>query len=197
MLTQRRLFTTLRFELAADGVDVTERGLTFSRSYRVPFAHIPAHPLRVSTSSGGWLLAAVLFGIVTVWTAVLAVRGTDAEGVVWVVWGFLAAVAGTMFVRSRRKFVIFRSGDPALALLDGQPTQEALDSFLAEMHRRRVAWLGEEALLTSGADVPENLGERLRWLQAAGLLSAAECEELLNGLAHRGVIKALQPPRPQ
>jgi hypothetical protein len=77
-------------------------------------------------------------------------------------------------------------------VFEGKPSVVELESFLKEMHQRRVACIGEQTLLTSGADLPADLGERLRWLHAAGLLSAVEVQELLTGLAGRGKNQSLR-----
>jgi hypothetical protein len=120
MFKQRHLFTTRTYHLAAEGIDVGEHSPIVSRSYRVPFANIPALPARVSVASGRWLWATVILALLAAGTGIAVVLGANVERIAWLVWGTLAVIAGGAFAASRRKYVIFRAGEPGLVLFDGQ-----------------------------------------------------------------------------
>jgi hypothetical protein len=192
MLTQRHWFTRTIYDFVSNGIDVTERGPTVSRSYRVPFADIPARPTRVAVASKRWLLVSVVTALLAIGTGTAAIFDADVEGRAWLFWGILSIVALGAFCASRRSYVIFRTEEPGLAFFDGRPTPSAFQAFVSEMMRRRLDWISAQLLPALGEEIPPDLTRRLRGLEANGVISEEECEQLLLRLQERATSRALR-----
>lgn len=196
MFSQRRFFTRLTFRLEPAFVHVTERELTSSRSYVVPYENISAEPVEVMVSSRRWLVAAIILGLLTILVAASALRGGDVEAGAWLFWGTFAALAAIAYYVSRSSYLVFRSGEPPLVVIRDRPSKAALDQFLREVQERKKLYLAQAALTqVSGSSAADAL-HKLAHLRQLGVLNEAEFAVLkADILRHaQGFSSFTQPP---
>lgn len=178
MFTQRRFLTSYRFELVANGVMVTEKGLTYSRTYRVPFENIPAEHEAVTISSKLRLVVTGILATLAVATGAVSVAGGDAESAAPVFYGVLAVFSGMSFLLSRKSFLVFKTAEPALVLMKDRPTAQAMASFLKELHQLRTEYLRQQYLIGAPESATADAIHKLHWLRQQGAISESEFDAL-------------------
>lgn len=195
MFSQRRFFTKLTFRLEPAFVHVTERELTSSRSYVVPYENISAEPVEVMISSRRWLVAAIILVLLTILVAGSALRGDDVEAGAWLFWGTFAALAGITYYVSRSSYLVFRSGEPPLVVMKDRPSRAALDQFLQEVQQRKTLYLAQAAMTQVRGSSAADALQKLAYLRQLGVLNEEEFAVLkADILRHAQGFPAWTPP---
>lgn len=193
MLKQRRFFTRFEFLLGETHIQVTERRITSSRSYNVPFENVTADPMEVMVSSRGRFWATLVFAALTLLVAILQIVGGDVDQGAWIVWGSFTIVTGAAYWMSRRTYLVFNAGQPALVVLKGRPSEEVLSAFLEEMQKRKRAYLAQRYLASTSEGAPADTIHKLAWLREMGVVSPDEFDVLKSDVVRRAE-EALPPP---
>jgi len=186
VFTQRRLLTSYRFELVANGVMVTEKGLTYSRAYRVPFENIPEEHEAVTISSKPRLVTTSILATLAGATGVAYLVGGDVTSETPVIYGVLAIVAGVWFLFSKKSFLVFKSAEPPLVVMKDRPTAQAMAAFLEELREHRTAYLREKYLIGSHESATADAIHKLHWLRQQGAISESEFEALKAEIVRPG-----------
>lgn len=180
MFMQRRLWVSFTFVLGPDDVEVTEKSLTYSRSYRVSYEHLPDRPVSVVKSSARRLVLAAVLALAALGTGIVALRGGSVERAAPAIWGVLASAAALWYWESRKSYLVFGEGGRALVLFQTRPSRAAVESFVAELMQRRATHFAHR--YGSAAPSPVDQIDRLAQLRADGLLSDAEFSALKRQL---------------
>jgi hypothetical protein len=178
VFTQRRFLTSFRFELVGNGVMVTEKGLTYSRTYRVPFENIPQEHEAVTISSKLRLVVTGILATLAVATGAVSLSGGDAESAAPVFYGALAIVAGLSFLLSKKSYLVFKSAEPPLVVMKDRPTAQAMTAFLEELHQHRTAYLRQQYLIGAHESATADAIHKLHWLRQQGAISDSEFDAL-------------------
>ncbi len=181
MFIQRRFLTEFQFDLTPCDVRVREKGLTYSRTYRVPFENVTTEPVEVTVGSKPRLVTTVVLALLAVLMGGYASRGDDIEPGAWAFYGGCAVLAAVLFVFSRQSFLVFKAADPGLIVMKNRPSPEALSAFLAAVHEHRRDYLRQRYLLNAPATNPADTIQKLHWLYQEGAISDLEFATLKAG----------------
>ena len=178
MFVQRRFLTEFQFDLTEFDVRVREKGLTYSRTYRVPYEHVTNEPVEVTLSSKGRLAITIVLVLLSLTVGLAVLLGDDVEPGVWVFYSSFAALAAVWFIASRQSFFVFRGGEPALVVMRNRPSEGAVGSFLTALHERRRQYLRERYLLNAPWKDAADTIQKLFWLRQQGAISELEYDKL-------------------
>ena len=178
MFIQRRFLTEFQFDLTQFDVRVREKGLTYSKTYRVPYENVTNEPAEVTISSKSRLVVATILTVLTVILGMNALLGADIEPGAWAFYGCFAVIAAAWFVASRQSFFVFRAGDPALVVMRNRPSAEAVAVFLAALHEHRREYLRQRYLINAPSINAADTIQKLHWLHQQGAISPLEYDRL-------------------
>ncbi|HEV8125472.1 MAG TPA: hypothetical protein VGP80_14585 [Gemmatimonadales bacterium] len=192
MFIQRRFLTEFQFDLTPFDVRVREKGLTYSKSYRVSYDNVTSEPVEVTISSRPRLILTVILALLAVIVAAAALLGDDVEAGAWLFYGGFAIVAACWYVASRQSFYVFKAGEPPLVLMKSRPSAAAVAVFLTALHEHRRNYLRQRYLLNAPSRDAADTIHKLLWLHQQGAISALEYETLKA----RAVGVSEEPPFP-
>lgn len=192
-LSQRRLGEKRLFSLADDHVVATVKRVTSSRTYRVPFEDIGAHPVEVRSSSGGrfaWATVLTILSAASLYTLLFTPTMTPEVVTASVFFTVPAALTVAAYWMSRKHSIVYISaeGREWLEFMKGRPDPASLAAFLEAMEERK------RTLLVRRYVRPEDEGEdvaaaRLEWLHGRGVITGELYDEIrarLNKQNDRG-----------
>lgn len=178
MFIQRRFPTEFQFDLTQFDIRVREKGLTYSRTYRVDYEHVSLEPGEVTRSSTPGLIVTIALAVLGIIGGVAALQGRDVAPAAWALYGGAALLATVWYFGSRRSFYVFKTGEPALVVLKNRPSSEAVNAFLAALHEHRRGYLRQRYLINAPARGPAETIQQLDWLHQLGAISPLEHEKL-------------------
>ncbi|MEP7324825.1 MAG: hypothetical protein ABI836_02655 [Gemmatimonadota bacterium] len=178
MFVQRWFLTELQFDLTPFDVRVREKGLTWSRTYRVSYENVANEPVAVSMSSKARLVITTVLAGLTVILGVNILLGGDVAFGALQFYGGFAVVAAAWFAASRRSLLVFKGGDPALVVMRNRPSVEAVDVFLVALHEHRREYLRQRYLINAPSTNAADTIQKLYWLHQQGAISPLEYDRL-------------------
>lgn len=178
MFIQRRFLSEFQFDLTPFDVRVREKGLTYSKTYRVPYENVSNEPVEVTISSRPGLVVTIILAVLAVIVGVAALLGDDIEAGAWAFYGGFAMLAAIWYAASRRSYLVFKTADPALVVMRNRPSAEAVNVFLTALHEHRREYLRQRYLLNAPSRDAADTIQKLHWLRQQGAISPLEYETL-------------------
>jgi hypothetical protein len=175
--TQGRLLNSRHYVLERNGVAVKTSSLLNSHSFHVPFENIPPRPQEITTSPRKWLMAAILFTLISVIALPVLLRegATGVSGLsgFWL-WGVVAVFCWIGFFMKRESLLIYAQGQNALILYGDRPSPEEVKAFVRKMFEVRNKFLREKYGRFGPAEPLSERLSRLDFLRDQEVLSEEE-----------------------
>jgi hypothetical protein len=189
ILVQRGLLSRTSFLLQEDSVSVEETSPFWRKRYVALYESIPRDPVELTLRSRGW--KRILYVAVVILGSTVFAANNDLVGrPVFLFWAVFFVVAALRYATSKRTYLVFQSGTPALVFLKNRPSGVAVQEFIARLQERKAERLRGQLLDAQGV-TPAGEIHKLAWLKEQGAISEEEFERL-----KRAVVEAA-PPAPE
>ena len=131
-LHQKTFFSQSWFEIADQGLKVTNKSLTKRSDFFVTFEDIGTKILRYNKGKKGWLTAAAILLVVSAGMFFMQKSGGDTEKNAYIVYLTLSIACFAAYLITFRRFFYLVNNDntnPVSFLVDS-PSKEELDGFI-------------------------------------------------------------------
>jgi hypothetical protein len=183
-LTQRNLLSKHFYELSPDGLQITEKGVSKSRDYFITYEDIGTKVIKFNKGKKGWLIAALIFLVLTGLLYFLQQNGgnTDKDG--YLVYAALTIICAIVYLSTyTRAFLLVTIDDSnPISFLTNNPSESELNEFIQLLKNERKKYLLEKYGTLSKLISYEQQFNTLNWLNRNEVLTkdeySAKIEEL-------------------
>jgi hypothetical protein len=178
-LFQKDLFFNRRwFKIDDEGLLVTSKSLTTSSEIFIKYEDIGVKIIKSKGGKRGWLLASIVFFLISVGMFFFENSGGDTDKNVFVVYLIFAIISAIMFLLSYKRFFYLANNDNsnAIKFLIDKPSKQELSDFvnIIKLERKKVL-VAKYGQITNLLGYEQQLNS-LNWLNSAQALNKEEYE---------------------
>ena len=185
-LYQRQFLRQKWFELTDEGLHVRSRNLTKGDEYFTRFEDLGVKVIKSKTGKRSWLIASIIFILLSVVLFFHERAGGDTEKNVFVVYLILSIMCAVVYGMTFKNsfYLATNNNDNAVEFLVDKPSQGELKLFIEGLKEERKNWLLKKYGSLNKLVSYEQQLNTLNWLNNVEALTKEEYEFKLEELNH-------------
>lgn len=178
---QRNWFESIKYQILEDGIKQSYRSLSNSFEQIIKFEEIGSETIKDSKRKKAWLLAGVVFLILTVavMLASISAKNDFMEGLVF--WPIVSGICFLIYFTAKVDR-IFLIGKVNVFFLNKKSDLEKVDRFIKIVLDKRKCYLKEKYAYIEYELDPSTQIERLKWMLDEKVITTEEYERMKSEL---------------
>lgn len=175
------LFKQNWFEITDIGLSVKTKTLTNSSEYFLNFEEVGTKTIKFNKGAKGWLIATVVFLILSIGMYFMEKSGADAEKDAYIFYFIVTIICAAVYVMSyQRSFLLVTNDDSnAIQFLINNPSKQEINDFLATLKSERKEYLSAKYGQLTKLISYEQQYHTLNWLNRSDVFSKDEYDAKL------------------